>query len=83
VNFETSLFKDQGDKMRFSYPADHPLTPEFEEQMTRLLREYTGEGDFLAVHHPAEPDAHDDAPDATALALIASAGSAIGDILVL
>ena len=38
VNFETSLFKLQGDKIRFFYPADHPLPPEFEEQMTKLVR---------------------------------------------
>ena len=33
VGFETSLFKESTDTMRFSYPADHPLAPEFEEQM--------------------------------------------------
>jgi hypothetical protein len=31
VNFENALFRDAGDPMRFSYPADHPLTAEFEE----------------------------------------------------
>lgn len=69
--------------MHFSYPADHPFAAEFEELMCKLVREYTGDGEFLAVHHPAEPDAHDDAPDATALALMAGAGGTVGDILFL
>jgi hypothetical protein len=62
-------------------PLFHPA--EFEEQMCRLVREYTGDGEFLAVHHPAEADAHDDAPDATALALIAASGGFVGDIVLL
>lgn len=78
VNFATALFKETGDKMRFTYPADHPLAGEIEEQMIQLLRDYTGEGEFLA---PDEPDAKDDAPDSTALALVAAAGSKIGEIL--
>ena len=63
--------------------ADDPLTAESEKQMCRLAREYTGDGEFLAVHHPAEADAHDDAPDATALALIAASGGFVGDIVLL
>lgn len=81
VNFENSIFRDSGDTMRFTYPADHLLAPEFEDQMTRLLREYKGDGEYLSVHHPDEPDAKDDAPDATALALMGVAGGGIGDIL--
>lgn len=72
---------DELDAMRFSYPADHPLTAEFEEQMIRVLREYKGDGEYLSVHHPDEPDAKDDAPDATALMLFGAAGGGIGDIL--
>lgn len=79
--FEQSLFRDPGDPLRFSYPADHPLTAEFEEQMAKLLREYKGDGEYLSVHHPDEPDAKDDAPDATALALFAASGGGMGDIL--
>ena len=60
--------------MRFSYPVDHPLTPDFEEQMSRLIREYKGDAEYLSVHHPDEPDACDDAPDASALALLGAAG---------
>lgn len=81
VNFEQAIFKDSGDLFRFSYPADHPHAAEFEEQMTRLLREYKGDGEYLSVHHPDEPDAKDDAPDATALALFGAAAGGIGDIL--
>lgn len=40
VNFETALFRERGDPLRFSYPADHPLASEFEEQMIKLAREY-------------------------------------------
>lgn len=81
VNFETVLFKNADDKMRFSYPADHPLATEFEEQMTQLLRVYTGEGEFLAPKHPDQPDAKDDSPDSTALALICASGGVLGEIL--
>lgn len=81
VNFENALFRDPGDPMRFSYPADHALTAEFDDQTTRLLREYKGDGEYLSVHHPDEPDAKDDAPDSTALALFGAAGGGIGDIL--
>jgi hypothetical protein len=36
VNFEAAIFRDEGDIMRLSYRADHPLTAELQEQMTRL-----------------------------------------------
>lgn len=65
----------------FSYPADHPLAAEFAEQTARLLREYKGDGEYLSVHHPAEPDARDDSPDATALALFGAAGGVIGEVV--
>lgn len=84
VNYEQALFKDDPkDPLKFSYPADHELTPEFEEQMTALVREYTGDGEYLAVHHPDEPNAKDDAPDATALALLAAARGKVGEIVFL
>lgn len=63
----------ESDTTRFSYPADHPRAVEFEEQMFKRVWEYMGDGELLAVHHPTEPDAHDDAPAATALALMAGA----------
>jgi hypothetical protein len=82
VNFETVLFKEPGDSLRFSYPADHPLAGEFEEQMVCLIREYLQEGEYLSVHHPKGVlDAKDDAPDATALALFGAAGGAVGEIV--
>ena len=84
VNFEQALFKEPGDPMRFSYPADHPLTSEFEEQMVALVREYKGDGEYLSVHHPDnDPNAKDDAPDSTTLALFAGVRGKIGDILIL
>jgi hypothetical protein len=85
VNFEGTLFKDDAaDPMRFSYPADHPLTAEFEDQMAQLLREYTGDGEYLAVHHPKDdPGAKDDAPDSTALALLAAANAPNLDIQII
>jgi hypothetical protein len=63
------------------YPADHQLASEFEAQMTQFIRDYTGEGEFLAAHHPDEPGAKDDAPDSTALVLLASVTGNIGEIL--
>jgi len=81
MNFENSIFRDPGDTMRLTYPADHPLAAEFEEQMVALLREYKRDGEYLSVHHPDEPNAKDQAPDVTALALIGAAGSGIGQIL--
>jgi hypothetical protein len=55
TTFEQTLFKDEGDQMRFSYPSDHPLTPEFEDQMISLVRECEGDGEYLSVPHPDEP----------------------------
>lgn len=81
-NFQAALFREPDDEMSFSYPLQHPLTAEFEDQMTRLIREYKGDGQYLSVHHPDEPDARDDAPDSTALSLMAGAGGSLGEILV-
>ena len=81
--WEQSLFRELGDPLRFSYPADHPQAPAFEEQTIKLVREYKGDGEFLSVHHPDEPDAHDDFPDSTALMVMVASGDGIGDILVL
>ena len=83
TNFDNALFREPGDPPRFSYPADHPLAGEFEEQMTALIREYKGDGEYLCPHHPDEQVARDVAPDSTALMLHAAAGSGIGDILFL
>lgn len=79
--YEQALFNEPGSNGRFDYPADHPLAGEFEDQMIALIREYKGDGEYLSVNHPKTPDAKDDAPDATALALLAAAGGAIGEIL--
>jgi hypothetical protein len=57
------------------------LASEFEEQTTSLIGEYKGEGEHLVPHHPDEPGAHDDAPDSTALALLAAAKGFSGEIL--
>lgn len=81
LNFETALYRDLGDPLRFSYPADHPLAAEFEDQMVALVREFKGEGEYLSVHHPDEQGARDDAPDCTALMTMAGAKGLIGDIL--
>lgn len=40
--------------LRFSYAADHPLGGEFEDQMTALIRDYKGDGEYLSPHHPDE-----------------------------
>lgn len=67
LNFEATLFRDECHPLRFSYPADHPLTAEFEEQMIGLAREYKGVGEYLSIYHPDEQGASDDAPNCTAL----------------
>jgi hypothetical protein len=46
-----------------------------------LLREYKGEGEYLCPHHPDEAGAHDDAPDSTALMVMAAAKGFSGEIL--
>ncbi|MGE0536652.1 MAG: hypothetical protein AB7O68_16900 [Pirellulales bacterium] len=83
LGFEAAVFRDPGDELRFSYPADHPLAGEFEQQTIDLEREYLREGEYLSVHHPDKPGAKDDAPDAGALALIAASGAGVGEIIVL
>jgi hypothetical protein len=81
VGFQTALFKDPGDELRFSYPADHPLAAEFEDQMTQLLREYKGDKDYLTPHHPETPEGRDDSPDSTALGLLSASRRFAGEIL--
>jgi hypothetical protein len=44
LNFESAIYREPGDPLRFSYPADHELAGAFEEQMTTLVREYKGMG---------------------------------------
>ncbi len=81
TKWEDALFREPGDPLRFSYPADHPLAEQFEEQTTRLLHKYKGDGEYLSVHHPPEPDGHDDYPDSTALMVMGASGGGLGDIL--
>ncbi|MDB5308281.1 MAG: hypothetical protein JWO38_2483 [Gemmataceae bacterium] len=81
LGFEQALFKEAEAEGRFSYPGDHPLASEFEEQTTAMIRECKGEGEYLCPHHPDEAGAHDDAPDSTALALLAARSGFSGEIL--
>lgn len=67
LNFESAIYRESGEPLRFSYPAYRALAAECEEQMTVLVREYKGDAEYLGVHHPDTPGALDDAPDATAL----------------
>lgn len=79
VNFEACLFREEDG---FTYDGNHPLASEFEEQMTKLVREYKGDGEYLSVHHPDEPGAKDDMPDCVALALLAAKEGDIGELLI-
>lgn len=79
--FEAALFRDTADPLCFSYPGNHPLTGEFEEQMTILLREYKGDRELLLPHAPEEPGAHDDAPTVAASGCMGSAKGMVGVIL--
>ena len=67
TTFDNALFRNPGDPLGFSYAADLALAAEFEDQMTSLIREYKGNGDYLSPHHPDEQGAKVDAPDSTAL----------------
>ncbi len=49
--------------------------------MTALLREYTGNGEFLSPHAPDEPGCHDDACTVLALDCLGAAGGMIGSVL--
>ncbi len=83
LHFEAALFRDPEDQLRFTYPADHSLTSEFEGQMIELEREYLKEGEYLSVHHPDKPGARDDAPDGCALSLVAASNAEVGQIIIL
>ena len=48
---DAALFRESGDPLRFSYPADHALTAEFEVGMTQLLWENSGQGEYLSPTH--------------------------------
>jgi len=55
---------------RHGHLQAHGVDAELEEQMTELLSEYTGNGEFLSPHAPKERGCYDDA--ATLLAIAAS-----------
>ena len=37
-HFESALYREPGDSLRFSYPADHALAAEFEEQVPHPVK---------------------------------------------
>lgn len=80
TGFDATLHRAEDDDLRFSYPADHPLAGEFEDQMTQLIREYKGEAELLSPHHPDVPGAKDDASDSTALMILAASGGGAPEI---
>ena len=83
TTLDAALFREIGDPLRFSYPTDHPLAGELEEQMTALIREYVGQGEYLSPHAPDEAGAHDDACMMLALDCLGANRAGIGDILFL
>jgi len=48
-----------------------PPHPKLMKQTTNLIYDFTSTG-ILRVHHPEEPKAHDDYPDALALACLST-----------
>lgn len=46
----SALYRKGGDPLECTCPADHPLVAEFEEQMTTLVREYKGDGEYLSTN---------------------------------
>ena len=61
TTLDAALFKEIGDPLRFSYPTDHPVAGELEEQMTDLIRGYFGQDEYLSPHAPEKEGAHHDA----------------------
>lgn len=62
-----------------SSPAERLLAVEFEEQTTRLLRKYNGDGENRSVQHPDKPDAQEDAP--LALAFFGAERGSTGELM--
>jgi hypothetical protein len=54
---------------RLKYPATHKHTADFEREMLDMEKEYKTVSGYLSCHHPDKPNAHDDFPDSTALAI--------------
>jgi hypothetical protein len=78
--FDEILFTDDEER-KFSYPSDHPYTEIFEEEMTKLQREYKGDGEYLCPSHPEGDDEYDDFCDSGALAVFGATEGTIGDII--
>lgn len=79
---EAAIFRQPGDEKHLSYPSDHPLAAELEEQMTNLRRLYKTDKKLLSPSAPEKPGFHDDACSMVALACMGSASGGIGSILV-
>jgi hypothetical protein len=75
---DAALYRDPTDPLAFSYPADHPLAAELEEQMTALLHLYTGNGEYLSPQAPKTQGAHDDACSMAALLCLGAATGKVG-----
>lgn len=50
--------------------------------MIQLVIEYKGDGEYLSVHHPDKEGAKDNAPDSTALMLLAAKEGVVGEIVI-
>src|SRR4051812_48440829 len=83
TTWEAALYRDAGDKQRFSYWLDDPLAGELEEQTTILVREYKIDRQLLSPHAPEQPGAHHDAPSMAALGCLGAATGRIGEIVIL
>lgn len=76
TTIEQAIFRNPGDTMHFSCPADYPLDAELEYRITRSGRQVQRRRPVL----PDNADARDDAADATVLAKAGGAGGGVGGI---
>lgn len=81
TTLDAALFREIGDPFRISYPTDHPLPGELEEQIPALIREYVGQRECLSPHAPEKEGAHDDDCMMLALDCLGANRAGIGDIL--
>ena len=80
---EAAIFRGEGEQKHLSYPADHPLAAELEEQMCNLLRAYKTDKKLLSPHAPEKPGFHDDACSMLALCALGAARGFTGQIVFL
>jgi hypothetical protein len=68
--YKSWLNKILNDKFAYFYDDNEITATRFEYETANLITE-TKQDKYMSVHHPEEPDAHDDHPDITVLMVTA------------